>query len=78
PATLNAYSYAGGNPILYSDPSGRCFDGISTVVCAIAFGAGIGAEFAARHFDRQQVLHLALDGTLERARPEVEERLMER
>jgi RHS repeat-associated protein len=24
PATLNAYSYAGGNPILYTDPSGKC------------------------------------------------------
>ncbi len=43
PATLNAYSYAGGNPVLYSDPSGRCIDGISTVVCTIAFGAVIGA-----------------------------------
>jgi hypothetical protein len=33
--------YALGNPVLYTDPSGHCFAGVDTVVCAAA-GAVVG------------------------------------
>jgi RHS repeat-associated protein len=47
PATLNAYSYVGGNPVRYTDASGRCFDGISTVLCGMVLSAGAGALIGA-------------------------------
>ncbi len=39
PQSLNSYSYANNNPVTFSDPDGRCVDGITTIVC-------IGAWFA--------------------------------
>jgi RHS repeat-associated protein len=47
PAALNAYSYTWGNPIRYTDPSGHCIDGISTVVCGMVLSAGVGAVVGA-------------------------------
>ncbi len=42
PQTLNPYAYGLNNPILYTDPSGRCiFTGVDTVACLIALAIGI-------------------------------------
>lgn len=62
PQSLNRYSYAGSNPVNYSDPSGHCFfAGIDTAICAaVAFGAAGGAGFyygtevAKNHYDEGQ------------------------
>jgi hypothetical protein len=42
PQSLNRYSYALNNPVRYSDSSGHCVDGITTILCAMAIGALIG------------------------------------
>jgi len=39
PESLNAYSYSEDNPIIKSDPTGRCVDGVSTIACVIAVTA---------------------------------------
>ncbi len=36
------YAYVNNNPLRYNDPSGHCVDGITTFLCAAAFGALIG------------------------------------
>jgi hypothetical protein len=38
PQFQNSYSYSGNNPIIRSDASGRCVDGVSTLVCISAYG----------------------------------------
>jgi|GEM_PF-1856171 len=43
PQTLNPYSYGLANPVRYTDPSGRCVDGISTAFCFAVIGAAVGA-----------------------------------
>ena len=45
PGTLHPYLYGLNNPILYTDPSGRCADPLTYFLCAaagIAIGTGIG------------------------------------
>ena len=34
PQALNSYAYARNNPILLTDPSGKCFEPLSAIVCA--------------------------------------------
>lgn len=41
PQSLNSYSYAGDNPVTYSDPTGKCAED-GCVVEALAAGAAIG------------------------------------
>lgn len=41
PQSLNAYSYSEDNPIIKSDPTGKCFDPVSFAFCALA-AYGIG------------------------------------
>lgn len=36
------YAYTNNNPVRYNDPTGHCVDGITTLLCAAAFGALIG------------------------------------
>jgi hypothetical protein len=46
PVTLNRFSYAHNNPIMYTDPSGNCiFAGVDTVLCA-ALGGGVAGAIA--------------------------------
>jgi RHS repeat-associated protein len=37
------FAYVNNNPVRYTDPTGRCIDGISTYFCIVAAGAAIGA-----------------------------------
>lgn len=41
PQSLNSYSYAGNNPVIKSDPTGKCFEPVSFAFCALA-AYGIG------------------------------------
>ncbi|MCC6976670.1 MAG: RHS repeat-associated core domain-containing protein, partial [Anaerolineae bacterium] len=43
----NGYLYANANPANLTDPSGRCVDPLSFVVCATLVGAGIGVTIDA-------------------------------
>lgn len=44
PLSLNRWNYTEGNPVNYTDPSGRCiFTGVDTVACLIALAIGIPA-----------------------------------
>jgi RHS repeat-associated protein len=36
---LDRYAYVNNSPIMYTDPSGHCIDGITTIACIIAVGA---------------------------------------
>ena len=38
PQQLNSYSYARNNPVVFSDPTGRCVDGVTTLVCIAVYG----------------------------------------
>jgi len=49
PATLHPYLYGLDNPVLYTDPSGRCFDPLTLIVCAAVGGAAAGAVIGAAH-----------------------------
>jgi RHS repeat-associated protein len=40
PQTINKYAYVRNNPLRYTDPSGHCVDGLSTIACVLA---GLGA-----------------------------------
>jgi len=42
PQSLNRYAYALGNPVLYTDPSGNCVEGVTALICAGGAGAAIG------------------------------------
>jgi RHS repeat-associated protein len=39
PSSLNRYSYAGDNPVRYTDPSGQCFDPFTAIICIGVAGA---------------------------------------
>jgi RHS repeat-associated protein len=39
PQSLNKYSYTYNNPIRFTDSSGHCIDGISTIVCVMVVSA---------------------------------------
>jgi hypothetical protein len=44
PITYNKWAYANGNPVRFSDPSGKCiFTGVDTLACLIALAVGIPA-----------------------------------
>ncbi len=43
PQSLNRYSYSLSNPLKYTDPSGHCVDGLTTLAC-IALGVGIALK----------------------------------
>ena len=56
PATLNYYTYVLGNPVLYTDPSGHCIDGITTVPCVVIAGGVvvvIGTGIVVHHATQQ-------------------------
>jgi len=56
PATLNYYTYVQGNPVLHTDPSGHCIDGITTVPCVVIAGGVvvvIGSGIAVHHATQQ-------------------------
>ena len=42
PQLLNRYSYVRNNPLVFTDSSGHCIDGVSTAVCLAAGGALAG------------------------------------
>lgn len=35
PQDLNRYAYARNNPVIHTDSTGHCIDGVSTVVCCL-------------------------------------------
>jgi RHS repeat-associated protein len=37
PQQLNSYAYARNNPLVYTDPTGQCVDGVSTLACIAAW-----------------------------------------
>jgi len=39
----NRYSYTNNNPVKYTDSSGHCIDGVSTIVCIAIIGGVAGA-----------------------------------
>ncbi|MFN8444225.1 MAG: RHS repeat-associated core domain-containing protein [Caldilineaceae bacterium] len=43
PQALNRYSYVHNNPVVFTDSTGHCADGITTVVCAAVAGGTAGA-----------------------------------
>jgi len=56
PGTLHPYLYGMNNPILYTDPSGRCADPLTMMLCGAALGAGIGfiGSFAGQAYQNYQ------------------------
>lgn len=42
PETLHSYLYGLNNPVLYTDPSGRCADFVTLVLCLTVIGIGVG------------------------------------
>lgn len=46
-AAFDRYAYTNNNPIKYTDSSGHCVDGLTTVLCAAAGGALIGGAIDA-------------------------------
>ncbi len=36
------YAYVNNNPVIHNDPTGHCFDGVSTLACAAFVGAVVG------------------------------------
>ena len=38
PQSLNRYSYVGNQPLRFTDPTGHCIDGISTIACVAVAG----------------------------------------
>ncbi|MFZ1597649.1 MAG: RHS repeat-associated core domain-containing protein, partial [Anaerolineae bacterium] len=38
PQNLNRYSYVGNRPLRFTDPTGHCIDGISTIACVAVAG----------------------------------------
>ncbi len=43
PQTLNPYAYAHNQPTRYTDPSGRCAEPVTFILCSMALGAAVGA-----------------------------------
>jgi RHS repeat-associated protein len=73
PQSLNSYSYANGNPITKSDPTGRCiYDGcVVESVAALGFAGGVAAQafhdyqtgdFSRRSADQNVATYLAAGG----------------
>jgi RHS repeat-associated protein len=43
PMSLNHWFYTNGNPLKYTDPTGHCIDGFTTIICIALAGAAVGA-----------------------------------
>jgi len=68
---LDRYAYVNNNPLNYTDPSGHCVDGVSTLACVMVAGAVIGGAISAYQqyqatgqINAEQVIDSAWKGAL--------------